>query len=143
MKKVAVWRVFRVGVVGFSGLSAAFSPMQPYIQVDISWVGVVLSAMLIPLLFIFAALLVSVFRGKKLDVQKLEWSRNPFDFSHPEHFWHLGAFVMLVSGVVLLARSLFQHGQVFPGTAMPVAFSLGLLVLLHVLAAVSGRTARE
>ncbi len=143
MKKVAVWRVFRVGVVVFSGSSAAFSPVQPYVQVDISWFGVVLSGILIPLLFLFATLLMTVFRGNKLDVQTLGWAHNPFDFSHPEHFWHLGAFVMLVSGVVLLARSFFQHGQVFPGTAMPVAFSLGLLALLHVLAAVSGRTVRE
>jgi len=61
------------------------------------------------------------------------WSRNPFDFSAPEQFFHLGAYVMIFSGLGTIATRFLENVPIVPEHIAPVTLGFGVLIGLGLL----------
>lgn len=108
-----------------------------------TWVGIgaIFAAFPVAMLAGFGVL--SFLNGSRFQWQEPSWDKNPFAFAHGEQLFHLGAFVMLATGVATLARGLEVPGGLPPAAFAPIAMGLGLWVGVRVLTVLYRRQARN
>ena len=137
------WKAIRLGIVGFSFVSALFGSVTLAAAPPMTWfaVGVICSAFPIAMVVGFGILF--ILRGPRLDWHPPSWEKNPLNFSHPEEFFHLGAFVMLSTGVAAIIRALATTGKITPDTLIPISMGIGVWVGLRLLTAAYLRQPRN
>lgn len=144
MRKFQYWRAIRFGVVAFSFISQFFAPPVRAADVHLTWTELGVIFVIIPVLFLADLGVLLLFRGaRKFDWLPPSWDENPLNFSHPEQFFHLGAFVMLASGSVAFARGIIQSSTVNPIDVAPIAAGGGMWLALCLLTAVYRRQQRN
>lgn len=111
-----------------SAAGALFTPVRPQASPPIEW-----GALLVIFLFCMvgmAALLtiqrVALDSAKKW--ARPSWRLNPFDFRQPLQFFHLGAYVCLASGLVVLARLAILQVPFYVEALVPFAMAFGVLL---------------
>jgi hypothetical protein len=137
------WKIVRVGIVGLSFALTLFGPTTQAAAPPMTWffVGIIFAIFPIAMLVGFGTLF--ILRGPRLDWQPPSWERNPFNFTHGEQFFHLGAFVMLSTGAAMVVRALATTGKVTPDTLVPISMGAGVWLGLRILTAAYNRQARN
>jgi len=64
------------------------------------------------------------------------WQINPFNFHQPLQFFHLGAYVCLASGLVVVARLAISQIPFYVEALVPVAMAVGVLLGIRLVALV-------
>lgn len=102
-------------------------PLEPDAVPPIGW-----GALIVILLFTPVALLV-VFRLASVALKSQpwcspSWSLNPFNFSQPLQFFHMGAIATLAYGAVALFRLVVSSKSFYGEALVPFALGIGVLV---------------
>jgi hypothetical protein len=108
-----------------------------------NWTGVLVVFLAFPLIAAVGGAMLMIFPKSRLRVSRPDWNRSFIDSSRPEQFFHLGAILALVSGLVLAIRTIAKSGSLLPANVAPIAMGLGVLLALHVLAILSEASARR
>ena len=137
------WKIVRLGIAGLSFVLALFGPAAPTATPPMTWfyVGVIFAIFPIAMLVGFSILF--ILRGPRLAWQPPSWEKNPFNFSHGEQFFHLGAFVMLSTGTAMVVRALATTGKITPDTLVPISMGAGVWIGLRILTAAYQRQVRN
>lgn len=59
------------------------------------------------------------------------WSENPFQMKQPIQFFHLGAWLFIVSSTVSALLTWFKNPQFILDAIMPLVIGVGLLIGVH------------
>ena len=108
-----------------------------------TWVGVGVLFAIFPVAMLVGFTVLSLVKTSRFEWQEPSWDKNPFDFSHGQQFFHLGAFVMLASGAPILARGVELTGTLTPDMSVSIAMGIGTWIGLRALTALSRWQARN
>jgi hypothetical protein len=143
MPKKIHWKAIRLGIVALSFVSPFFGPPISTAASHMSWLAVGVVLVFFPIAMFVGVGVLLLLRGPQFDYQPPSWQVNPFNFAHPEQFFHLGAFATLAAGVAMLTRILFNSSRVTPEHLAPIAMGIGVWVGLRLLTAVYRRQVRN
>jgi hypothetical protein len=134
------WKIARIGLITICGVSALFST-QAVRASGMDWTGVLVAFFAFPVIAAVGGAMLLLLPKSHLRVSRPDWNHSFIDFSQPEQFFHLGALLLLVSGLVLAGRSIAALGDLPPVNVAPIAMGLGVLFALRVLAFLSEASA--
>lgn len=127
ISKPDIWKGLRLAVVAFGFVSVFFAPSSESAwHISLLGVAVILSSF--PALMLVAIGILLVLRGRNFSWKAPSWHANPFDFSHPEQFLHLGAWVMLAQGIATLIKTVVQSGVVSAASCAVLAAGAGIWI---------------
>ena len=125
--------------MAFCGISPAFQRTELLAEPRLGWEVAGFAFLSFPVVVLVGLGVMLLKRNAKLDWQIPAWNRNPFDFSHPEQFFHLGAFGALALSVGEAATLLAESRTILPNQVAIALMGLGVLVGLRILTAVYRR----
>ena len=143
MTQFKYWRFIRLALVAFSFISSLFVDPENMKMSQMTWLDVGIVMLSFPIIMLIGVSVLLVVKGRKFDWQPPAWYVNPFNFSHPEHFFHLGAFIMLASGFATLIRALMTSSNLDPGIMVQIAMGIGLWFGLRMLTAIYWKQSRN
>ena len=122
------WLYARLALVLAAAVGACVSPLGPSAISPISWAG------LVGVFFFFLLVLIPILALQRFNRwsaptwQAPSWKLNPLDLRQPLQFFHLAAYVVLVPGVVILARLISSPVPFYPDALVPFAMGVGTLL---------------
>jgi len=125
------WFYIRVGLVVLSTLSALLEPIENII--NIGWEFVAVALAMFPLIAIIGRACLFLIPKLKNSFNEPKWKNNPFDFSRPEEFFHLGGYVLIFSGAGTVSKIIASSQSVTPTHIATIALGIGILVGLRIL----------
>jgi hypothetical protein len=137
------WKIIRLGIVSLSFAMALLGPATPAAAPPMTWFAVCIFAAIFPTAMLVGFVILFILKGPRLDWQPPSWDKNPFNFAHGEQFFHLGAFVMLSTGVAMVARALAIGSKITPYTLLPISLGVGVWVGLRLLTVLYQRQLRN
>ena len=128
------WQIVRFVVVLASAVGVLLRP--PYMPANLhsQWLMPLATLLAFPAVVVVGLVVLFALYGPKLKFTIPSWRCNPFNFSHPEQFFHLGAFVFLAQGAVLLVRQLLAGSGVGAGALAIFTAGCGVWLGLRILA---------
>lgn len=127
------WVVFRVFLIALSGIASLVAPVNPNSITNAGWEIAITGFLFFPIIAAVGLFIIIFIPNIKNSIGKPNWSKNPFDFSAAEQFFHLGGYVIVFSGLGAIAARLSASVQVEPEHIAPVTFGLGILAGLAML----------
>src|SRR5690242_13939489 len=100
-----IWISVRVALMLLGAMTSFFVPLGSEAQPAITWfaLAVIFVFCLLGLLFVIGILVFLDPLSAKV-WRRPSWAINPFNLREPLQFLHLGAYVVLTEGIVILAR---------------------------------------
>ena len=122
-----VWSLIRVVLVLLASVMSFFVPLEPQSQPPITWLALAAIFVFCPLglLFVLGIQVVNPWSAKVW--RRPSWMLNPFNFREPLQFFHLGAYVCLAQGIVILGRAAFSSTPFYVEALLPLVMGLGIL----------------
>ncbi len=109
------------------------APVSPAPLLNAGWEIVIIGFLFFPLIAIVGLFIMFIIPNLHNSIGKPSWSKNPFNFSAPEQFFHLGGYVMVFSGLGVIAARLQVNASIVPEHIAPITLGLGVLVGLSLL----------
>jgi hypothetical protein len=109
------------------------APVIPEPITKAGWEIAIIGFIFFPIIAVVGLLIMFIIPSLHNSVGKPGWSKNPFDFSAPEQFFHLGGYVMIFSGLATIAARLLANAPISPEHIAPLTLGLGVLVGLGLL----------
>lgn len=128
-----LWPVIKVGLVIFASVGVLFDDSYTEVGNEIGWMPAIVGLLFFPCIVFVGLFVLKVLFSRTLNFQAPNWGSNPLDFSHPEHFFHLGGLIMLTSGIVGVLSAYIKSGELQPVTVAPLTMGVGMLAGLWVL----------
>jgi len=130
------WVVVRWTIIATSAFGALFTPLRPQASPTIGW-GSLLAIFLFCVVGLAFVLGLQVINPHSAKVWlRPSWQLNPFNFQQPLQFFHLGAYVCLASGLVVLARLAVSQVPFYVEALLPVVMAVGFLLGIRLVALV-------
>lgn len=123
-----IWAPIKILLIIVASIGAIFDSSYSEVGDKIGWEIAIAGFLFFPCIVAIGLFALKILLRKKLDFEVPSMTSNPLDFSHPEHFFHLGGLIMIVSGMCGLAASYFRTGYLLPVTFAPVAIGTGVLL---------------
>jgi len=134
-----LWSFVRSAVIGFAGISSAFSPVNPSASAVVGWEAVAVGFVFFPVIVFIGLGVLLPFSRKRLKWRAPSWNVNPFDFSQPEQFFHMAGYGMLAIGAGSVVAELWGTGAISASAMAPAAIGVGVLVGLQLLGLIARR----
>ena len=128
-----LWPLVKLGLVIGASIGAFYDDSYAEVAREIGWIVAVIGLLVFPCVVFVGLFVLKVLLGRTLDFQTPSWGSNPLDFSHPEHFFHLGGLLMLTSGMATVLSAYLETGELKPIAVALLATGLGVLFGLWVL----------
>ena len=128
-----IWPAIKISLITVTALGAVFNTSHSDVGVAIGWAPAITGLLFFPVIVLVGLFVLKVIFRRKLSFEVPTWGSNPLDFSHPEHFFHLGGLLMLTSGVGGLVGAYFGTREFSPFLVASITFGLGILVGIWVL----------
>ena len=126
-----VWLYIRAALLVFVAVATLFVPLGPQARPPIGWEALAIIFIFCPVALVFVLGLQVVNPLSAKEWRHPSWNANPFNFSEPLQFFHLGAYVCLVQGVVTIARVAVSPVQFYVESLVPLAMAAGIFVGLQ------------
>lgn len=123
-----IWPDVKIALIIIATVSSVFNTTYAEVGNKPGWELVMTGLLFFPSIVLIGVFVLKVILRRKLDFEAPNWRSNPLDFSHPEHFFHLGGMVMLISGIGGLMANYFRSGDLWPILFAPAALGLGVLI---------------
>jgi len=142
--KTNKWLLVRLGLIAVSAAAYAIQgPASAHTEPPID-----LSALIMGLFFGIIGLqfvLAIQFINKKSaeNWEPPSWSENPFQMKQPIHFFHLGAWLFIVSSLVSVIQTWLKSPKFILDALMPLVIGVGLLIGVHLSRALFRRKFRN
>lgn len=126
-----VWSYVRIGLILVSVIAAFFAPLEPQAVPPNGW-GALLA------IFIFCPIGIVIVLGMQAANpmsarvwRRPSWSLNPFNFREPLLLFHLGAYMFLADGIVMLMRTAISAESFYVESLMPLVMAIGVFLGLQ------------
>ena len=136
------WKILRIGLIVLSSTAALFNPL-PDQEVKFPWIAVLIVFLAFPFIAAVAAAILVIFPKSQLQVSRPDWDKSFLDFSHPEHFFHFGAIVMIASGLATIVSTVTMSENFQLYSIVPIAMGAGILSGLSMLVYLSEKRANR
>jgi hypothetical protein len=127
------WVITRVSLIALSTIASLVAPVNQNSITSAGWEIAITGFLFFPIISAVGLVIIFFIPNIKNSIGKPNWSKNPFDFSAAEQFFHLGGYVMVFSGLGTIVSRLTASAQIEPEHIAPVALGLGVLVGLAML----------
>ena len=118
------WFVVRLMIIAF-GITGVFMDIPQNNSPAILPLFILLASPLM-LLFVIGTQAINPFSAKVWELPS--WHSNPFNLKQPLQFFHLGSYLMMVSGISLIIFSLIKSINITPLHFSFFSFGLGCLL---------------
>jgi FtsH-binding integral membrane protein len=122
------WTWMRITLVVVSFISAFFMPLAPAASPPVEWSVLLVMLILIPFSLLFVIWLQFINPRSAPLWRYPEWNVNPFKFSEPLQFFHLGAFLLLAGGTGDLIKLAITRAPIFPEALVGPIVGAGVLL---------------
>lgn len=126
-----IWLYVRIGLILISVIAAFFAPLEPQAVPPIGW-GALLA------IFIFCPIGIVIVLGMQVANpmsakvwRRPSWSLNPFNIREPLLFFHLGAYMFLADGMVMLMRTATSAEPFYVESLIPLVMAMGVFLGLQ------------
>jgi hypothetical protein len=122
------WVIVRWAIIVASAVGALFTPLRPQALPPIDWgsLSAIFLFCIVGMVFVLGLQVFNPHSAKEW--LRPSWQLNPFNFHQPLQFFHLGAYVCLASGLVVLARLAILQVPFYVEALVPVAMAVGVLL---------------
>lgn len=127
-----IWLNVRIGLILISVFAAFFAPLEPQAVPPIGWEALLA-------IFIFCPIGIVIVLGMQVANpmsakvwRRPSWSLNPFNFREPLLFFHLGAYMFLADGIVMLMRTAIAAEPFNAESLILLVMAIGVFLGLHV-----------
>jgi hypothetical protein len=133
-----IWLIVRWAIVLAVAAGEFFAPLHPLARPPIGWVALVaiFGGCSVGMVLVLG-LQVANPLSAKLWLQP-SWHLNPFNLRQPMQFFHLGAYVCLAQGLVLLLRLAVSQIPFYIEAFVPLVMAFGIFVGLKLVTLVFG-----
>lgn len=142
--KTNKWLLIRLGLIAVSSAAYAIQgPVSAHAEppIDLSALVIGLFFGIIGLQFILAIQFVN---KKSAEIwESPSWSENPFQMKQPIQFFHLGAWLFIVSSLVSVIQTWLKNPKFILDALMPLVIGVGLLIGVHLSRALFRRKFRS
>ncbi|MCP4274299.1 MAG: hypothetical protein GY781_20445 [Gammaproteobacteria bacterium] len=122
-----IWTLVKAVLIIFAATTSVMDKSFSEASDFVGWEFVIACLLFFPVIVLSGLFVLKAILRKELDFQTPNWHSNPFDFSHPEHFFHLGGYFMIVSGIGASISMFVETGTSSPAVLTPLAFGVGIL----------------
>ncbi|MBR9813548.1 hypothetical protein GYB61_06795 [bacterium] len=131
-----LWVCVRLGIVLATAVTSFFVPLEAQAAPHIGWpsLSAISAFCCVAIVLVIGLQALNPLSAKVWRVPA--WHRNPFNFRDPGQFFHLGAFVFLAQGVVMLVRFVFSSVAFYPELLLPLAIGGSVLIGLSLVSVV-------
>ncbi|HEV2622041.1 MAG TPA: hypothetical protein VGU65_08130 [Frateuria sp.] len=128
---MSIWVVVRWVIMLTAAAGELFAPLHPLAHPPIGWVALlaIFGGCSVGMVLVLGLQAANPFSAKQW--LRPSWRSNPLNFRQPMQFFHLGAYVCLAQGLVLLLRLVFSHVPFYLEALVPMVMALGILVGLE------------
>jgi hypothetical protein len=130
---VNAWVITRVSLIVLTSIASLVAPINPNPVTNAGWEIAITGFLFFPIIAAVGLFIIFIIPSLHNSIGKPRWSKNPFDFSAPEQFFHLGGYVMIFSGLVTIAARYLENAPIVPEHIAPVTLGLGVLIGLGLL----------
>ena len=130
---MSVWAITRISLIALSSIASLVGPVSPDIVTNAGWEIAIIGFVFFPIIAVVGLLILFIVPSLHNSIGKPSWNKNPFNFSSPEQFFHLGGYVMIFSGLATIAARLQANAPIAPEHIAPLTLGLGVLVGLGLL----------
>ena len=123
-----IWIIVKAALITFAFIISATDTTLSEPNDMVGWEVVLVSFLFFPIIVLCGLFVLKVMLRKELDFQTQNWQSNPFNFSHPEHFFHLVGYFMIASGIGTSFATYVETGASSPTVLAPLAFGIGIII---------------
>ncbi len=128
-----VWPTVKILLILIASIGAILGGYRVDAELDIGWEVVWAGVLVFPLMIILGLLILKVLLRRKLEFDPPRWTSNPFDFSHPEYFFHFGGVILVISGLCGVAADFIGERGFEVLALAPAAMGSGVLIGIWIL----------
>ena len=122
------WKLLRVALIGIAIIGSFTIPLEPQAVPPIDYIALLVIFLFCPVGLLFVLGIQAANPKSEKTWNKPAWELNPLNFSDPIQFFHLGAHIMLVQGVVTLFRISLSGVPFYIEAYVPLVMAGGILL---------------
>ncbi len=127
------WKLFRIVLIALVGVVSLFTPLKQQVQPQIYWNELAIIFICIPVVLLFVVGIQAINPYSAKVWRKPNWNINPLNFRDPVHFFHFGAYVMLVQGIITSLRVSFSTVTFYPEAMIALVMGVSILIAVHLI----------
>jgi hypothetical protein len=121
------WAKVRLVLIAGSLVGAFFMPPEPTAVPPIHWDFLPLALVSFPFMLLFVIWVQYINPYSASVWRHPDWNVNPFNFSEPLQFFHMGAFIFIAQGVGFLIKLAITQTSIFPEALMGITLGISTL----------------
>ena len=137
------WGKLKVALVVLAAMSSARNTPYQAVNDSVSWEFVASAFLFFPVIVLFGLFVLKLVLRRNLSFEMPNWQSNPFRFSHPEHFFHLGGLLTVAGGLAGSLSLFMRFGVISTFFLGSVAYGLGIFAGLWLLKVVHDKQSSE